>query len=1231
MFKKLLVVTVAVATIATLGVGFVAPEVAKAVSTGSLVKGPNSQAVYYIGANNKKYVFPDSKTYFSWYKNFNNVQLLTVAELDTYADGGMVLYRPGTKLIKHPNTAKTYVVETGGTIRWVTTEAAAAGLFGANWNQRINDISEVFFPNYKVGTDLSSATDLPNGSLVKASDGTTTYLISGGKKRPFASMDALTANGYDAANTLTVAAATLNGYADGTSITGAESSLMDVSQGGVSTTPAVTTSVTVALAAHSPASSTVVAGQAIADLAHFTFTNNGTDAAKIVKLIVKKTGVSADTTLPSIYLYDGMTRLTDAASVSSGNITFNDANGLFTLAAGASKTVAVKANIAASTSGQTVGVAINSAADVTTDNSGDTIGGTYPLTGATHSVASASMATVDFNTTTSPATTTINPQNEYTVWQNTITIGTRKVKMYSLQLRQIGSVNTADLANFKFYVAGVQKGTTITSLDANGYVTFDLSAAPLDLETGSRELKVVADVVGGSNRNFSFSMRQAGDAYFVDTEFNQPVLPTAASSTFSARTTGTITIDTGTLTFTKKADSPSGTVVNTASNQVLARYEVKAAGESMKVESLRVRIDDDDADDIELRNGALYLDGVQVGSTAAISGDTGTDPDYTEFTFGSSFIVVPGTTRVLEVRADIYDSLSTNDIAANDTLQVELGAGTSNVQRMTSLGYGTYPSTYAEANTLTVGTGTLTASLDTSYTNHNIVAPKYGYKIGSYKISSNSTEGATITSVVIDYDEVADAFDASDDITNMYIKMGTYTSPVKSTIADTANTYSTNFNVAANQTITLEIWGDIASTATDGDGTADTAESSVTVSYTTGVSATSTSAAEVDGQTITATTGTFVAALDGATPLNRIVAGNQEVEAAKFKWTATNETYTIKEVQIAISSATVASAINEVRLYDGTTLLGSAPVAQETNTAALITGLNVGVTANQTKTLSVRYMLNPIGSNAGTSQVNAVATLDLVKYQDSQGVETSDDTPGASDTEPAGNEMYVYKSVPTVERVSLTPATLVNGAALDIYKFIVRASAGGDLALKQFILTAAWSDGGTADTLELESVKLFEDGTDVTASVVIQDEDGNSVESTSGLLEGDEDLTISWATGYESVIPAGGYKTYTVRATPQGFRMTGADTSGDSVSLYLAGDTAHNSTKLYLNGTATAATLWGLHTAAAVTGSGTLYEFIWSDMNLISHATTENATSSADWANGYKVMNLDLEGQTWTK
>jgi len=976
-------------------------------------------------------------------------------------------------------------------------------------------------------------------------------------------------------------------------------------------------SVSAMIGSGNPASTSLVAGQAIANLAHFAFVNNSTSDVKITNVKVNRIGVSADETLVNTYLYDGVSRITDSASVSSGLITFNDATGILTVPAKSTRVVSVRSDIKAGTSGQTVGVSLSSFT---------VMGGTASavnIAGNIHTVATATLATVDFNTTTTPASTTITPQEDYTMWQNVVSVGVREVWLRSFKLRQVGSVNLNDLANFRLYVDGQQVGGAVANLDAQGYVTFDLST-PLKLQTGSRTIKMLGTIVNGSSRNFSFSLRQASDAMFVDDQYNVVVLPTAASITFSARSTGTQTIDSGSLTFTKTANSPSGDTVKDASGVVLARYEVKAYGEMMKVENLSVAVVESDSDTaFTLRNGALFLDGAQIGSTAAIAATTDSTLGYTNFTFGSSFVVTPGTTRILEIRGDIYDNDGTNDVAANDTLTARILAGSTNVQRMTSLGYGSYPAAVVAANQLTVKTGSLTVAKDTSVANSTVVPSKTGLLIAKYNIQASTSEGSNITSVTVDPTNASgDEFDASDDLTNMYIKVGSYTSPVKSTVDDNSNVFSTNINIAAGQTVSVEVYADVATSATDG-GTDDTGTTTIDVSYTTLASATSTTSGAITGQTMTYGAGAFASAIDGSSPVARAVSGNQVVTGAAYKFTATNETYTIKEVQVKVGSAAIASVVSSVQLYDGATPVGPAvSLTQSSNTAALITGLNVIVPSNSVKVLTAKLTLNTIGTGAGTSASNAALTLDSVKYADSQGVETTDAT------DRAGSALLVYKAVPTIAQVAVdTTADLVNGTARDLYKLTISApsstvSANG-ITVKQIRLPVTWNDGsGATDTLEVESMKLILDGSDITSSdVTIQDIGGNTAESTSGLVESDAYVVISWDAGKELAVGAGATRTLTLRGTPQGFNSTdAADTPTDSVGFALLADSsAQTAAHTYLNGITGVTTVWGLHDSAAATGSGEIHNFIWSDVSANPHATDENASSSADWTNGYKI------------
>ncbi len=142
------------------------------VQPGDLIRGTSLTAVYYYGKDGFRYVFPNDKTYFTWYSNFNSVKTLSDADLGKIQLGGNVTYKPGVKMLKINSDPKTYAVDAGGTLRWVTSEAAAVSLYGSTWNKQIDDVPDAFFSNYKQGgAEISSGSDFNKaGAMADATD-----------------------------------------------------------------------------------------------------------------------------------------------------------------------------------------------------------------------------------------------------------------------------------------------------------------------------------------------------------------------------------------------------------------------------------------------------------------------------------------------------------------------------------------------------------------------------------------------------------------------------------------------------------------------------------------------------------------------------------------------------------------------------------------------------------------------------------------------------------------------------------------------------------------------------------------------------------------------------------------------------------------------------------------------------------------------------------------------------
>ncbi|MBU2542898.1 Ig-like domain-containing protein, partial [Patescibacteria group bacterium] len=688
----------------------------------------------------------------------------------------------------------------------------------------------------------------------------------------------------------------------------AQTTASEVVPGDDTETPVVTGSLTVALSANTPSgSSPLITTQSLGELAKFTFKASSDTDLKVTKVKLKRLGVSADATLSSIYLYDGVNRLTDSATVSSGYITWNTPSGIFTVPAGTTKVITVYSNILTGTAGQTVGVGIEAVADITSSNG--TVGGSFPINGNTMSIASAVLATADFAVPTPTSDGAPSPQDDFKLWESVVTIGTRAVNLEYLTLRQVGSINSADLSEFELYLDGILISST-ASLNSEGYVTFDLTGAPVKMESGSRTLKVLVNIVGGSTRTTSLSVRQATDVKLVDSQYNVPVLATYVAATFSNVASVAQTIAAGSLNITKMADSPSGSIVNGGSQQTLAKYELKASGESIKVENLRINYAASDSEIKELRNGALFYNGVQVGSTADIQEDS-YDTTYTEFSLGSSVIVVPGTPGILEIKADIYDGEgTTNHVGAGDTIQVSIAIGSSNLQKMTSLTF--FSNAVEAANTLTVATGSMTLSKDQAYGNQTVVVPQNAYKLAQYSYTIDSTEAVTLNTIQVN---LAGTVTPATDLTDLYVVYGDKETAIKGVVA-ASNSWSVSKELAAKENITVTVYADLGSVISNGE----TVITSVLLTGTTksGTVVYTNSNSVLAGQTITAATaGTLAVSLDNTNPLAaQIAAGSVQADGAlKVKMTATNEDLYAKTVTFRVNTSANDSAIISVALF----------------------------------------------------------------------------------------------------------------------------------------------------------------------------------------------------------------------------------------------------------------------------------------------------------------------------
>lgn len=938
------------------------------------------------------------------------------------------------------------------------------------------------------------------------------------------------------------------------------------------TTPVVG-SVTASLAPSSPAASALISGQAIADLAHFNLTNLSGSTVTVTNMQLTRTGISNDATLSNVYLYDGVTRLTDAAGISNGIVTFNQPSGLFTIPAGSTRTISVRSDIAASTAGQIVGVSLTS---VTA--SGTAVAGT-PVAGANHSIATATLATGDWSGTVIPTTAAnVEPQNDYTVWQSTLNVGTRALNLGSFALRQVGSINqSTDIRNFRLYVDGVEVAQT-ANVDSNGYVTFNTGNRRL--ETGGRVIRVVADIVTGASKTFSFQLRQATDAMLIDSGLNQPIVATVGSSSFTiqaAPSSGNMTIASssgGSVSVTKSNDSPTGNITAGASNQKFATFEFRASGESMKIESLNVKADANNQNG-GLDNGKVFVNGVQVGSTKDL-----TDNTEINFTFGSSFIIPAGETAIVDIYADAKTTTAAS-YTNGSTVTVTVADGSSNAQGMSSLQTSNVPSADTAANQLTLTTSSLSATKYSGYGDQTVVAGTNNVRLGSFVLSAGSSEGVNVNTITV----ALSAAEAAS-TTNLWLRdtsTGAQIGTVKNT-PSTSNAYSVSVNVPASGTKTIDVVGNIISGSDAGPWTAQ-----ITANGTGSVTGSSATASSVTLQTITVGSGQLTVARSGSNPSNaNVIAGGAQVKNGVFKFTAVSTSYTIQEVKIKVPNGAATSVTNVTIKYQDST--GSTRTSQqalsvgtEAYATATFTGLTMYVPKDDTADLEV-WVGVPTVSSGATTGTGISVVLDYNEGFKAQPAGGSVSTSvGSADLTSNGDSgkgtMYVKKSVPVIAQLanSGSPAT-----TKPIYKFTVTADSAGDIEIRKMNFNIATA-GMTVSNVYLKNETT---GTNVDESLA---------------PNGSGDVTV-WSGGAQlsntvETVGAGQTVTYGLYGTVAGWN------SGDSLSVSLKEDTSATTS------------------ASSVTVHSNAGNFIWSDRAVLPHTST-----TPDWTNGYLVE--DIPGVT---
>lgn len=1102
----------------------------------------NISGTVYMNMGGQRRGFPSPDVFFSHGNGFGGVQSANAEDI-ALPVGPVMVYADGT-LVKGPNDPLVYLVTNGQKRPFVSGEVFTG--LGFKFSN-IQSAPANTFADLPTGANLESATER-HGAGVWVIDSTgTVWRMTATGRQGLPTMAVFNSYGKSFATVVSANAADLATSNEG--VVAAKASCTSTS------TP---TTGSMSISAAGPASSTLVTGQSAADLAHFAFSGSGT----VTSLTFERIGVSENATLSSVYLFDGAARLTDAATVGSdGKVTFSSA-GLFTVSG--SKTITVKSDILSGSQGQVVGVKL---ASYTVSGGSAT---TVSVSGNTHTIASATLATGTFGAVTSVGTTP-NPGNDLNLWQSTLTANTRDVLMNRLSLRKVGSINNSDLVNLRLQIAG----TTVASAsgyNSDGYVTF--SFAPVTITTSGKTVRLIGDLLGGATRTFNFQLVNKSDIGLVDSSFNVGTTITNTPPLSSS----TATVQAGALTVVKANGSPSSDVTKGATDVPVASYTFSATGgEAVKVESLAVGIDTSLTDtDVTFRNVRLMINGLQVGSTNSVPAEDFGTVVETGTSFTTNFTISPGTPVTVEVRADMHDSEGTNDLADGTTFTVSLIAdvGSDNATALTSSNLLGAPTANLAGNTLTVKVGSMSLTKQANYTDRTTTVPQTAYKIGAYNLTGSSAEDINVTEMTVAFNVTdADTFDSSDDLSSLYVKYGSSTSSVKSTVSDTSNVYSTAFTLMKNSVVPIEIYANIGSTIT----AADDLNATLIVSGNLNSGATVNTGSAVAGQNITVGAGSVASAVSASSPVKALLSSNSSAESARFEISAVNDSFTVTEATVALDAdadGTFGEASQDLPTALTTvTLGGQTKPAAETVT---FTGLSLAVPANGLVEIPVTIAVGSIGSGAGATGQKVTTRLTGFKHTSSLGTSTT-----VSSLTLDGNPMYAYKAVPIVTTDSSMPTTLGNTNVV-LAKFTV-GSQGGTIGWKKIIFTVTKAANPVVTNATVWDVTT---NTEVAGAATLTTVGATN---TSG--------SIAFVATNEQQVASN--HTYELRAD------VASSGTGDSISTRIANPSTYAASAAYA-------------TVAATTAS-----FVWTDRSATSHGV-----GTLDWVNDYTVKTLPTTLQT---
>ena len=1239
--KRAFTIAVVVATLAwSVAATFaVAPRVASAATpvAGSLVKGSMS-AVYYIGSDNKRYVFTNDKAYMTWYADFSTVQTISDTDLAAITIGGNVTYKPGVKMVKIQSDPKVYAVAHGGVLRWVATEAAATALYGSNWNTKIDDISDAFFTNYTVGTQINSASD-----YTIANEQTNSPTINADK---------------------------------------------GLSGGGA---------LNITLASDNPAGMTLTRNAQGVNLLKLNVSGTGT----ITGLTFTRQGAGTSTDWDNVYLYSGDTRLTTGRSVNSttNQVAFSS---LSVAVSGTTELTLVGDQDAASTIGDSNAFSLVAATDVVASTTvGGTFpvtGNNFTISGSTGGSIRVDAGSTPSNpsmgqtgATLAEFKLTAGPAEDLSIRRIVITnAGAGQLaNLANLSIQTNGTavaqspIISGDTATFVFavpYVLG--KGITrvfdvVGDLAAGNRAGVDTFKLYVDQ---TYDIYATGNTYGagvGVTDNFTSNLATlltvtGGQITFVSNGPTTGNIPVGANDAviqkFAITSVNNIEVDDLRMQITSSANL--GVLPVTGNNAI------------PNITDCKVKNSD---------TGATVTNSYDLSGWTPNVGNT----IFTK-TFTDRFDINAGTTMNLALTCDIASTpvAGLAGVALTGTVGARLDGDIRNLDSnmLVTVSGNVVPASALNGNAQTISASGLTVALASSPSSSTVTkgstvnALGVNFTAGSASdvkvsqlklqgfISLDGTNnfGTTSSSVAPVASHLVQDVVQSVTIWDGTTQVGVAESPDASGGINFTN-LAWNISAGTTKTLTVQVvlsnnlpYGtsanrffiDMIGTGTDGNTSNLTAQdnnsNTITASSTAWltranlqqVAAGSASTPTSNGSTIIVTgvsSGTLQVQIDGNTPVAGLVTANTSDNATtRIEFTSINEAFNVTRLTVENTATAASRSITSVRLFDpnGTLFCSGSLDSNSRLRCANDAGL---FTVNGNATITVKMNIDQEGSgttgaNSGDAPILALYVnktdttyLDDIKavgvssgasLQDAQALDQGDvgfataalkifaDSHQVAIDLISGNQQVIRKTQPTVATIAVSTTLTSNPT---VYKFAVTAASNADVAIKRFNL--AESNVGV-DTIAYQLYEndvlldssLYSIGTGSSFAAGTPTIGTNLSSTGGGHIVANASGTVSVYFVGQRVISAGTTKTYRLDCS-----VSSGAIAGHSITFKLLDD----STQTVQTGDLTAENI-------------TANNFVWSDSSADAHSAGDvnGVGSSADWTNGKYVQVLPTTAQT---